>query len=126
MSRVGALNAAGVLVALALSVLLAGGPRAPAREGSSSSRAAEARAPLVDATGRRFEARAHRRIASGSTVADRLLLELCDPSQGIAFTEACRVGPSAPRFGGRPTIATSAVPSSSRCASTDRRRSRKR
>ncbi len=59
---------------------------------------------LQDATGARVPVRAYRRIASASTVADRLLLELCAPDRVIAFTAATLDGPEGYRYGERARI----------------------
>ena len=105
MNRIAMANALALAAALALSVLLAG---APERRARSHDERPEAESPrtLVDATGVAVEARAYARIASASSVVDRLLLELCAPTRVIAFTEASAQGPDAHRFEGRPTIAS--------------------
>ena len=90
MSRAGALNLAGVVLALALSVALA----AP-REGGTS---ADGHAVRPEATSPEL------RIASGSTVVDRLLIELCDRRQILAVAGASARGPMGHRFAGLATI----------------------
>jgi iron complex transport system substrate-binding protein len=101
-SRIGALNAIGILAAVALSVGLA---RTGATAPEESARGTRARITVVeDATGSRIRVRAFRRIASASTVADRLLLDLCEPDRVIAIATASALGPDAHRFSGRTRI----------------------
>lgn len=88
-------NGAAVAIALVASVLMA----APSRD-----RAERAGPSIADSGGARVPARAYRRIASGSTVADRLLLELCEPERVIAFTSASADGPDGYRYRSRAHI----------------------
>jgi iron complex transport system substrate-binding protein len=100
--RAGAVNGIALAAAIGLSVALAGGGQrgAAAREEAVGSAAAF----VADDTGFRARAGAYRRIASGSTVADRLLLELCDPERVIAFARASTFGPDGHRYAARAHI----------------------
>lgn len=94
--RANAVNGAAVALALAASIALAARTRPPTDD----------RGPAIeDATGARVAVRGYRRIASASTVADRLLLELCEPSRVIAVTSASASGPDGYRYAGRAPIA---------------------
>ena len=61
-------------------------------------------AGLVDATGHPVPAGEYRRIASATTIADEVLLELIDPARVIAFSAQSRQGPRSHRFAHRPAI----------------------
>lgn len=87
MSRAGIANGVAALVAVGLSVVLAYGRDEPAA-GAFVNDVAPSE-PV------------YRRIASASTVADRLLLELCDPRDIVAFTEESTFAPDGRRFAGR-------------------------
>jgi iron complex transport system substrate-binding protein len=89
--RAGLVNGAAVAVGIAISVALGYGDvdRAPA--GSIVNDVAPSEP-------------AYRRIASASTVADRLLIELCDPRDIVAFTEESTFAPDGRRFAGRAHI----------------------
>ncbi len=88
MSRTAALNGAAVVLCLALSVLAVGG--GGGRAAAPTDRPAAGEAPA--------------RIASASTIADRLLLDLCPPRHVIAVTARSATGPDAHRFRGYPTL----------------------
>ncbi|MGE0791666.1 MAG: ABC transporter substrate-binding protein [Sandaracinaceae bacterium] len=92
MSRVGPLNALAVLGCVTASVLAAG--RAPAEPTTTVTPRDERAAPAATAL----------RIASASTVADRLLFDLCPHGRVIAVTERSASGPEGYRFEGRPTL----------------------
>lgn len=92
MSRVGWVNGAALVLALAASVALAGRPAGGLGEGE------------VDATGVRVPVRAYARIASGSTAVDRMLLELCEPERVLAFTAASGAGPDRHRYAGKARV----------------------
>ncbi len=91
MSRTSLVNLVGLGVAIAGSVLstapLTGAPSAPIAPDATHAPGGGAR-----------------RIASASTVADALLLELCAPSRVIAVTLRSGEGPDAWRYEGLPTI----------------------
>lgn len=87
MSRSSTLNTIAVVGCLALSMLAAAGEPGTA-------------APAGDAP--RGEAPA--RIASGSTVGDRLLFDLCPPDHVVAVAARSLEGPHAHRFAGRTTV----------------------
>lgn len=95
MSRVSLGNGAAVLVAVALSVGASSLSTATEMLGSPGF---GSEGVLVDATGAAVALRNYRRIASGSTVADQLLLELCDPQRVVAYTEASAQGADASRY----------------------------
>jgi iron complex transport system substrate-binding protein len=102
-SRVSVANGAGLLLALAVSVGAAGGRE---RTGAAAAREALRPATITDATGAAVPVRAYRRIASGSTVADRLLVDLCDRRRVVAFTAASAEGPDAARYRAEGTVAS--------------------
>ncbi|MCA9606278.1 MAG: ABC transporter substrate-binding protein, partial [Myxococcales bacterium] len=90
MSRTSALNLAGLVAAVVASVLAAGG----LGQGPSGAAPSAEVASIGGAD----------RIASASTVADALLLELCAPRRVIAVTAQSAAGPDGYRYAGIPTI----------------------
>jgi len=116
MTHVGIANAAGATLCLALSIGLA--LPAPGAEGGAplarreASRATEPEVVrqhgqdgIVDAGGRFIALRRYVRIASTSTLADGLLLALCEPDRIIAFTQPSREHePIGYRYSGKPTL----------------------
>lgn len=92
MSRTAIVNGAAVLLALAGSVLAAGRPRPVSRDAPAET--------LVDATGTAIPPGPFERIASGSTVADRLLVDLCPADRVVAHTAASASRPDAARYAG--------------------------
>jgi iron complex transport system substrate-binding protein len=105
-SRASLANALAVVAALAASVALAARPRAGSRGPGAETRSEEAPRELEDATGTRVTVRDHHRIASGSPVADRLLVDLCEPDRVIAFSARSALAIDAHRYAGRATIET--------------------
>lgn len=101
MSRTSLLNGAAVSLALVASVAMA--TRAP-RSASTEPDGAQRVTDLTDATGVTVQLRDFRRIVSASTVADRLLLELCPRDRVVAFTARSAEGPDGHRFAGATTI----------------------
>lgn len=97
MSRTAILNGLAIASALAASIAAAGF-RAPVSVGSGEA--------LADATGAVIPPGPYRRIASGSTVADRLLVDLCDRARVVAFTAASAGGPDADRYAAEGAIAS--------------------
>lgn len=105
MTRLDAWNAIAAILALSISlvaVLLAGGPRPSGSIGPTSGESARW---IEDATGTRVELRRFDRIASASTIADDLLIELCEPDRVIAFTSySQKSSPRAHRYAGKRAI----------------------
>jgi hypothetical protein len=97
--RATAINAIALAAALAISVALAGGT--PSSESARDRSTHDRARTIVDDTGFTLRVGAHRRIASASTVADRLLLELCDPARIIAFSTASTLGADGHRYAAR-------------------------
>jgi iron complex transport system substrate-binding protein len=61
--------------------------------------------PLEDHSGNRIPRATYTRIASLSTIADQLLLELCEPDRVVAFTAySARSSTKSFRFQGKPTL----------------------
>lgn len=61
---------------------------------------------LLDATGTAVPIRHYQRIVSGSTVSDWLLIELCEPTRILAYTEhSAERAPWRHKLAGKPTIA---------------------
>jgi iron complex transport system substrate-binding protein len=115
LSRMDVLNAAAVLVALALAVTAATAPTparsAQRRDGwtliakSRTEPLGNGRFGLRDATGTLVELRDFRRIGAGSLVADGLLEALCEPERVIAYSShAPDDSPLAFRFAGKPAM----------------------
>jgi len=114
MSRIAITNAAGATLCLALSIAIGPGSNAGGasltRHGSSG--AAEpvvvrqhGRDGIVDAGGRFVALRRYDRIASTSSLADGLLLALCEPDRIAAFTQTSPgQGPFGYRYSGKPTL----------------------
>ncbi|WP_437339172.1 ABC transporter substrate-binding protein [Sorangium sp. So ce394] len=105
MSALAWINYGALTGALALSVAAAALPRAsdqrpaPGREGAAAD---ERPAALEDHTGAAVALRDFRRIASASTVADALLLELCEPDRIVALTGyGARRSPRGYRYAGK-------------------------
>lgn len=98
--KLGLLNAAALIVALSGSMLLTakGGQ---ALGGEHVVRAAEV---LVDASGTRVATRHYERILSASTVADGILVELCETNRIAGYTRFGRSSPAAHRFAGKPVV----------------------
>ncbi|HEY2901786.1 MAG TPA: ABC transporter substrate-binding protein [Polyangia bacterium] len=89
-ARVSWLNGGAALLALATSIGAAAlaGHRPAARAATATAPAgAENPATVTDASGYPVAVRPFRRIAAGSTVADRLLLDLAEPQRIVALTE---------------------------------------
>lgn len=101
MNRVDLSNAAAVVGALVLSMLAVG--IRPGR-GEAPAPAAATEEALVDATGTRLPPGDYRRIASATSIADRLLLELCDPTRILAVTATSAEGPRGYRYQGKAPI----------------------
>lgn len=113
MSAIAWVNYGALAGALALSVAAAALPRAsdprpPPGSGDAAARAAravaEAESPTVleDHAGVAMTLADFQRIASASTVADALLLELCEPDRIVAFTGyGARSSPRAYRYAGK-------------------------
>jgi len=111
--RVGAINTAAAVVALALALGAAsyGVRRSPAARAPSRSPAVEivelsdGRRGLRDATGEVVELKPYHRILAGSTVADRLLHELAEPERVVGVTAYGRAqSPWAYQQAGKPTL----------------------
>jgi len=104
------LNGGGAVLALAASIgaaALASRSSAADRLLLSAAPAAAAPAPgsVVDASGVRVTIRPFRRIAAGSTVADRLLLDLAEPDRVVALTDyGARFSPVRHRYAGHTLI----------------------
>jgi iron complex transport system substrate-binding protein len=62
------------------------------------------RGGLIDARGREVPLRRYRRVVSTSIVADRLLVELCEPERVVAFSVTSRKTPRAYQFAGKPGV----------------------
>ncbi|HJL19989.1 MAG TPA: ABC transporter substrate-binding protein [Sandaracinaceae bacterium LLY-WYZ-13_1] len=107
MSRTSLVNGAAFLAAVGLSVAASGAPPPAATEPTYAvgARASVSRS-LTDATGVEVPLRAYARIASASTVADRLVAALCAPERILAVTDAADRGPDGARFEGRARIAS--------------------
>jgi iron complex transport system substrate-binding protein len=115
-TRIGIANAAGAILCLALSVALALPEPGAGNEPQSTRReighAAEPEVVrqhgqdgLVDAGGRFVALHHYVRIASTSTLADGLLLALCEPDRIIAFTQPSREHePFGYRYSGKATL----------------------
>ena len=101
-------NGAGVVIALAVSMAMAlvDPPDREATASATDQAAPDTPTSLVDATGTEVPVRAYARIVSASTVADELVLELCDARRLVAVTALSAEGPDAHRFEGRETIAS--------------------
>ncbi|MDB4989342.1 MAG: hypothetical protein JWN04_4520 [Myxococcaceae bacterium] len=116
--RLDLLNLLTLLSALALamtgSALLPqrGAGRARAATRAASLRPAElehlpdGRKALRDARGILVPLLDYRRIASGTLVADRVLVDLCEPDRVLAYSRAAEQTPSAHRYVGKPTLDT--------------------
>lgn len=77
--------------------------RAP--NGDTAPVSASAAPPLTDATGTVVPRADYRRIASVSTIADALLLDLCEPDRVVSYTAySARSSTKNYRFHGKPTI----------------------
>jgi iron complex transport system substrate-binding protein len=59
---------------------------------------------LRDARGTLVPLRPYTRIASGTLVSDRVLLDLCEPARIVAFTRYAKNTPQGYRYQGKPTI----------------------
>jgi iron complex transport system substrate-binding protein len=113
--RVEWLNLAAVLLALGASTLLAlrsssGSSGAAPRRVSGQSGLAEA-LPLAeggqalrDASGALIPLGPYRRVASGSSLADPILLELCAPDEVVSFSSRAADARDAHRYAGKPSI----------------------
>jgi iron complex transport system substrate-binding protein len=74
-------------------------------EAGHDAAAATQLAPLVDHAGKPLPRRDYRRIVSGSTLADAVLLEIAEPDRVVAFTGySAHRGSQAYRYAGRPVI----------------------
>jgi iron complex transport system substrate-binding protein len=107
-------NAAAALVAVATSTAAAllGAPPG-ARQLKPELRLAGSQEPtrlpdgslaLLDATGALIPLKPHQRIASGSLLADPLLLALCAPSEVVAFSARAPLARDAYRYAGKPSL----------------------
>lgn len=97
-------NAAAAAVGLLTAVAISQGDLG--REPDGEAPPGDSTESVVDATGERFVARRYERIASASTVADRLLLDLCDADRILAVTAySAESDVDRHRFRGRATIA---------------------
>ncbi|KYF64014.1 ABC transporter substrate-binding protein [Sorangium cellulosum] len=116
MNAIAWINYGALAGALALSVAAAALPRSsdqrpPAGRQDAAARSVEAAAPaakpaaLEDHAGVAVPLRDFRRIASASTVADALLVELCEPDRVIAFTGyGARRSPRSYRYAGKALV----------------------
>lgn len=114
-ASVNALNLGGVFLALALSV--AAGVRLERNtaavpvpvaviSGFALREHADGRRELKDASGTWVPLTEYRRIASGSTIADELLLEFVEPERIVSFTRYSEKNPdTAHRYAGKPQLA---------------------
>ncbi|HWO12044.1 MAG TPA: ABC transporter substrate-binding protein, partial [Polyangiaceae bacterium] len=109
------INAACALLALGASTLTAllGGPPADARRAPAAlgarltlepTRLPDGTLALVDATGTVVPLAPRQRIASGSLLADPLLLELCAPTEVVAFSARAPLARDAWRYAGKPSL----------------------
>ena len=108
-------NAACAVLAVGASTaaaVLGASPAAPARQSGPRDalaavepvRTAEGGLALADATGTLVPLAPYTRIASGSPLADPLLLELCAPIQVVAFSARAPLSRDAYRFAGKPSL----------------------
>ena len=99
-------NVGGLFLTLALATSVLWVPALRGKLGAPATEAAPATAePLEDHSGHRIPRATYARIASLSTVADELLLELCEPDRVVAFTGySARSSEKRFRFQGKPTI----------------------
>ncbi|MGD0674472.1 MAG: ABC transporter substrate-binding protein [Polyangiaceae bacterium] len=116
MTSLTTLNGAAFSLAFILSTAVAWQPRVASRDptgpaatdprsGPSALAASSVRAPLIDHSGTAVPRRDYRRIASGSSVSDALLLDLCEPDRIAAFTAySARRSTSGFRYAGKPVI----------------------
>src|SRR5262249_13169867 len=94
--------AAALVLAASLATAIAADKRPGAADAHES---AESTVTLVDASGRRVPRKTYRRIASGSGVADRLLLDLAEPDRIVAPTRyGARHSPLGHRYAGKALI----------------------
>lgn len=108
------LNAAAALLAVALSsyAALVSATHTPARPPPPAATPSEAepvllpdgRRALVDATGASIPLEPYYRIASGSLLADPLLLQLCSPENIVAFSARAALTRDAYRYAGKPSV----------------------
>jgi iron complex transport system substrate-binding protein len=109
------LNMSALLLALALATLGAGwaGPAgAPSPRGRPAAPHAERSVELLadgtralrDARGVLVPLHDYRRIASGALVADRVLVDLCEPARLLAFSRYAEQTPLAFRYAGKPKL----------------------
>jgi iron complex transport system substrate-binding protein len=110
----GRLNAAGLVLALALAAFLGRSPAEPGLVAAPPAAAEAHKAPiplpgggfgLRDATGHVVPLRDFRRIVSTGMLTDRLLVALCEPDRVLAFSNASADSPWAFQMAGRPTVA---------------------
>jgi len=100
---VGASTAAAVIGERPATLARQRGPRdAPAAV--EPLRTAEGKLALADATGTLVPLAPFERIVSGSPLADPLLLELCAPTQVVAFSARAPLSRDAYRFAGKPSL----------------------
>jgi iron complex transport system substrate-binding protein len=82
--------------------------RAPERRDAASDvepvRAEDGSLTLLDASGTPVELRAYRRIASGSLLADPVLLQLSAPTDIVAFSARAPLSRDAYRYAGKPSL----------------------
>jgi iron complex transport system substrate-binding protein len=115
--KVDALNAVGLLLALAAAMLGSGlrWQPEPSSRAAAGARPASTTAPAIetmpdgvpalrDAQGVLVPLRPYRRIASGTLIADRVLADLCEPDRIVAFTRYAAQTASAHRYAGKPAI----------------------
>lgn len=114
MTKLDTLNAVGAVVALLLSVssgidrdqgLPSVSLPAEAASGTFPVRSTPAGPEMRDRSGNWLPLVAYRRIASGSTIADELLLEFCEPDRIVSFTQYSQKNPqTAQRYAGKPQL----------------------
>ncbi len=107
------LNTAAAVLAVAAAAAIgangatAGDPRGPATVDASGANGATLGGAITDSGGHVTRVRAFQRILSGSSVTDRLLLELCEPDRVIAFTAyGAEHSPFAHQYAGKITTVT--------------------
>jgi iron complex transport system substrate-binding protein len=111
--KIDLVNLTAVLAALALSIV-GGRPRDDGQRAIVADRAtldpiSPERLPdgslaLRDARGVLVPLRKYDRIASGTLISDRALLDLCEPDRIVAFTRYASATPVGHRYAGKPTI----------------------
>lgn len=104
MTKIDVFNGAAVIAAMVLSGALTF-PVGLERLAPSSHARESTRTSVVDATGTRVDVVHFQRIASASSIADQLLVALCEPDRIVAFTRYGATHSAHPhRYVGKPTI----------------------